>query len=149
MTEEEKPEIGNDNMCKKPCNECPYRKASHAGWVGDATPEEFMEATFGEELVDMGGHQMFMPRGLEYPMPCHLTIDYNDPNWEKKWEKGWESGEGTGSLCAGAAIMFRNRAKLPKISLPQREADRENVFSRPEEFIAYHHGGDFKSWEKK
>ena len=142
-----KPEVGNDNMVKKPCNDCPYRRKSWAGWTGDATPEEFMAATFGEEAVDMGGQLVMMPRGAEYPMPCHQTIDYTQAHWKDKWEEGWDTGEETGSLCAGAAIMFANRCKLPRhLSLPKREADRENVFTTPQEFIAHHRGGDFQSW---
>jgi hypothetical protein len=133
------PEIADDNMCKKPCRACPYRKESAPGWLGSSSPEYFMRTTFGEEG--------FMT-GPESPMPCHLTIDYEDPDWRKRWEEGWATGEGTGSLCAGAAVMFANRVKMPKfIRLPVREADHENVFSSTSEFIAHHRGGSVHSWD--
>lgn len=129
---EEEPEIAGDNMCKKPCRACPYRKKSLPGWLGAASPEHFMLTTFGEKPFETEAGTIMMPVGPEYPMPCHLTIDYEDPEWKDFWEANWAHGERTGSLCAGAAVMFANRAKRPKyINLPKRPADRENVFTTP------------------
>lgn len=149
--EVKKPEVSSDNMCKKPCRDCPFRRKSLPGWLGAASPEHFMLTTFGEKAVEVDGGKltMMMPAGPEQPMPCHLTIDYNDPYWSEKWNENWESGEETGSLCAGAAVMFANRAKKPKyINLPKREPDRENVFTTPQEFIDHHRSSGFRSWQK-
>ena len=146
---EEDLEIEDDNMLRKPCRACPYRKKSLVGWLGASSPEDFVAATFGEEIVDVGGGRMaLLPRGEESPMPCHLTINYEDPEWKEKWLGGWDKGKGTGSLCAGAAVMFANRVKLPRhIDLPSRAADRENIFTQPTEFIAHHRSGTIQSWD--
>lgn len=131
--DEEKPVAERDGMTKKPCRECPYRRASAPGWLGSSTPEQFMLATFGQDF----------PPIPESPMPCHLSIDYEDPDWQDKW-----ANRETGALCAGAAIMFANRVKLPKyIELPRRERSDE-VFTHPEEFIAHHRSTGAHSWEE-
>lgn len=100
-----------------PCRECPFRCDSAPGWLGDSDPEEFMRTV----LADV-------------PMPCHLTIDYDVPNWKELWENGL-----MGVHCGGAAIFFTNICKVSRDSdRPRLEADHEQVFSRPEEFIAHH-----------
>lgn len=67
-------------------------------------------------------------------MPCHLTVDYEDPNWQKKWE-----AKKIGRLCAGAAVFFANICKSSRdrdrLVLPP---DRETVFAWPAEFLAHH-----------
>lgn len=35
-------------ICKTPCRECPWRRASLAGWVGGNTPEEWAELAQSE-----------------------------------------------------------------------------------------------------
>lgn len=137
-------DIADDNMLKKPCRSCPFRRASAAGWLGASSPEQFMLATFGE--AEIGG-EFFMQVKNEEPMPCHLTINYDDPEWLEKWEEGWKDGQETGSLCAGAAVMFANRVKKPRIDLPEREADRDNVFTHTKEFVEHHNNARVKSWE--
>lgn len=71
---------------------------------------------------------------MDYPMPCHITIDYEDADWQTKWEKKL-----VGRLCAGAAIFFANICKLSRESdRLQLPADRETVFAWPAEFLAHH-----------
>lgn len=98
----------------KPCAECPFKRHSLPGYLGADNPEDFIVKT----MADM-------------EMPCHMSVDYEDPAWEESLDDAQQ--------CAGSAIMFSNmckrsrdprRAKLP--------ADRETVFSRPEEFLAHH-----------
>jgi len=112
--------------CSKPCSQCPYRRQSLQGYLGESDPEEFMELTMSD-----------------YPMPCHQTVDYREPQWKKKWEAGQ-----VGKLCAGALIFFANICKRSRDgSRPTIPADRELVFSRPDEFIDYHNAAKVKSWK--
>ena len=108
-------------ICVKPCTECPFRRTSLPGYLGADNPADFIATAFGD-----------------YPMPCHSTIDYNDPAWKAKWEGGR-----TGRLCAGAAIFFANLCKLSRDrDRPTLPADRELVFAHPREFLAHHDGGE-------
>ncbi len=116
-----------DPIVEKPCRECPYRKKSFAGWLGAATPEQFMRSTMSDQR-----------------MPCHLTIDYDDPDWKEKW-----SQKKAGKLCAGAAVFFSNQCKLSRDpDRPRLEADRENVFSYAHEFIKHHRQHGRGSWSE-
>jgi hypothetical protein len=103
----------------KPCNACPWRRESAAGWLGASNPEEFIEQTLAE---------------LE--MPCHCAVDYDDPAWEKNQIPN-------APLCAGSLVFMRNVCKIPRNhehaeAVKSVEADRDNVFARPDEFIAHH-----------
>jgi len=110
---------------KEPCKQCPFRRKSMAGWLGDSDPEQFIETTMGD-----------------YPMPCHQTLDYNDPQWKEKWEAG-EAGK----LCAGALSFFANIGKVSRErGRPRREEDPE-VFETPQEFCDHHNSAKIKSWD--
>jgi hypothetical protein len=50
-------------MHKKPCDECPWRRAHPAGWLGGYTAEQFVEQ------INFDGP----------PLPCHKTIFDNQP----------------------------------------------------------------------
>jgi hypothetical protein len=71
----------------------------------------------------------------ELRMPCHLHVNYENDNWEAQSQQAPQ--------CAGRAIHFANRCKMPRnpslLSLP---ADRETVFSNPQDFINHHTLGD-------
>lgn len=104
---------------KQPCRECPFNRDSAPGYLGADDPVGFMAATLRDS-----------------PMPCHMTVDYEDPDWRA------ETGPfGDARQCAGAAIFFSNICKLSRDlhrdSLP---SDRETVFSTPQEFIDHHDG---------
>lgn len=102
---------------KAPCAACPFRRDSLPGWLGDATPEDFMAAVLGDA-----------------PMPCHETIDYSDPGWKEAWLEG-RKGKG----CAGSHVFFANIHKLSRDpSRPALPADRVRVFARPQEFLSHH-----------
>lgn len=112
---------------KTPCKECPFRRKSMKGWLGDSTPEQFMATTMAD-----------------VHMPCHKTLDYSDPQWAEKWVEG-EAGEG----CAGAHIFFANICKRSRDrSRPILPKDKKSVFSLPQEFIDHHNSGEFKSWKE-
>lgn len=110
-------QLGPRPICARPCAECPFRRASLPGYLGSDTPENFIATALAD-----------------YPMPCHLTVDYSDPEWRAKWERA-----GEGRLCAGAAIFFANLCKLSRDrDRPALPVDRALVFAHPGEFLAHH-----------
>ena len=112
--------------CEKPCGECPFRRASMPGWLGSNAPADFIVAITTEQ-----------------PLPCHSSIDYDDPEWRDKFMAG-----NVGRLCAGALIMSANMCKRPRDpKFPQRPADRELVFANHLEFMAHHEDAPVRSWE--
>ncbi len=80
------------NDLKKPCHACPFRKDSARGYVGDDTPQAFIAMTMSDQ-----------------PMPCHLTINYEDPEWEETYEED-------ASYCRGALNLFANTCKMSRDS---------------------------------
>jgi len=111
---------------KKPCNECPMRRVSAPGWLGAAEPEEIIDA--------MGGHGFGTPCNA---MPCHLTVDYDDPNWREQLE-GSKVRQ-----CSGQAIYLANICKMPR---PGETAvvgteNHKLVFGNRAEFLAHHNRG--------
>lgn len=65
-------------------------------------------------------------------IPCHLEIDYDDPDWSAK-----ASPEALHE-CAGAAIFRANCDLQSPESLSSPQANRKTVFADPIEFLAYH-----------
>jgi len=63
------------------------------GWLGAATPEDFIESTLSDEM-----------------MPCHPTVDYENPDWQEEML----SPDSNVQHCAGARIMYRNQCKRSK-----------------------------------
>lgn len=106
---------------KKPCNDCPFRRNAAKGWLGEASPRQFLLSTLHEEH-----------------MPCHMDIDYSDKDWP-------ETQEPDASFCAGALIFLNNQFKLPRdreLADACREVSRsDDVFARPQEFFEYHLNG--------
>ena len=102
---------------KEPCRDCPFRRKSVPGWLGADTPENFIETTLAD-----------------YEMPCHLTVNYEDPAWFQDLSAA--------QACAGASIFFANICKLsrdPKrLKLPP---DTEKVFASKTEFLTHHERG--------
>ncbi len=109
-----------------PCRECPFRKKAAPGWLGAATPEEFIDTTLADGL-----------------MPCHLTVDYE----KKDWQDEMVEMESSVQHCAGARIFYKNMCKVSRLPLiryleehgavraVQRSAD---VFLNRAEFLAHH-----------
>lgn len=94
----------------RPCNECPWRRASIPGWLGPFTADEWNSMAHGEIAV-----------------ACHTTIE-EEGNWDTPNIR----------QCAGIATFRSNVCKSPRdpevATLP---ADRENVFGYGE-FVAHH-----------
>lgn len=102
---------------RKPCKECPFKLSARPGYTGDATPTEFLAATL-----------------LDAPMPCHMSIDYDDPEWKAKW-----FAQEAGRHCSGAATFFANMGKVSRDrDRPTRPRDHETVFTLPQEFADHH-----------
>lgn len=104
----------------KPFWECPLRRKSLPGHLGEDTAKHFMETVMSD-----------------YEMPCHQTVDYANPAWFEDISNA--------ESCAGVAIFFANICKLSRdrdrMRLP---ADKETVFARPEEFIKHHEDSNGK-----
>jgi hypothetical protein len=110
----------------EPCSKCPFRRRSPAGWLGEATPASF--------IVEIS---------MERPLPCHPTIDYDDPEWLEKWGR-----QEIGKICAGSLILAANICKRPRDPrFPRLPRDSEAVFSTHLEFIRHHEDADVRSWE--
>lgn len=79
-----------------PCNFCPFRKGSAQGWLGTYTPELILSHIMGET-----------------PFPCHITVDYENPNWRETLF----TADTKVQACAGFLIMQRKFAKLSRDTL--------------------------------
>ena len=73
--------------CKTPCNECPFRKNSLAGWLAEYTPTHLHQIVMGEQ-----------------PFPCHLTHEENISFDEAKKLP----------LCNGALAYMKKNGKSPR-----------------------------------
>lgn len=104
----------------RPCNACPWRRASAPGYLGQYTPQDFIGS------VD-----------AEVPLPCHKALEGLEE------EEAEEYMAEDAPYCAGALVYMRNTGKSPR-DIVLREArqgvgpNRENVFSTPGEFLAHH-----------
>jgi hypothetical protein len=97
-----------------------------AGWLGEATPESF--------IIEIS---------MERPLPCHPTINYEDPKWLRKW-----NNQETGRICAGSLIMAANMCKKPRDPrFPKLPRDTEAVFATHLEFLQHHNEASVKSWK--
>lgn len=70
-------------------------------------------------------------------MPCHMTVDYSDPDWPETLNTDQVS------YCAGAAIYLNNTWSSPRdpkwgAVVRRLEDDRESVFAWTNEFLAHH-----------
>lgn len=106
--------------CKdQPCSQCPFRRKSMPGWLGDDTPEHFVEMAHGEENL-----------------PCHKTVDYTKHDWKERQVRGPKA---TAHECAGAAIYRANVLKeVRDRKVCRLPPDEKTVFATPKEFIKHH-----------
>lgn len=104
---------------KTPCAECPWRRNSLRGWLGEDNPEDFYRANITNEGA----------------MPCHMQIDYEDPHWK-------ETQLPDADLCAGSLIYFNNTNKRPRDPEIAQAVDAvgtsPQVFEWPDQFIGHH-----------
>jgi hypothetical protein len=93
------------------------------GWLGAGSPESFIDCMQRDE-----------------PLPCHQTIDYDNPHWLVEWMH-----QKNGNMCAGALIFLAN--KLQHHPFQKMAKDHENVFSNSVEFVRYHREAAVHSWD--
>jgi hypothetical protein len=121
---------------KQPCNDCPFRRDSLAGWCGSSEPEWFVESALSDFAAYQDGTTV---------APCHKTVDYGDEQWEGTLEEA--------AACAGALIFARNNCKSPRDRVRAEmtaavDADHERVFSNGAQFIEHHRNpAGMRSWE--
>lgn len=98
---------------KKPCIECPFKKNSLPGYLGNMSyqPIEYLQHLNAIE-----------------PVECHLTVDYNSDDHSNS------------KPCLGALQFMNNSGKLTRYyGSQQREAGKnKDVFSTTVEFIEHH-----------
>lgn len=68
-------------------------------------------------------------------MPCHMDIDYDDPDWQ-------DTQYPDADMCAGNLIYFRNHLKTPRdpglCAAVRAVEPSPHVFAHPGEFFAHH-----------
>lgn len=111
-----------------PCSQCPFRRASAPGWLGSYTPDGVIAAI-----------------QCDQPFPCHPTVNYDDPDWERKVM----APDSKAQHCAGFFILMRHMRKLPRDPEQYAQSKRldmtAEVFRTPAEFLAHHS----TNWRKK
>lgn len=116
-----------------PCRECPFRRASWPGYLGNDRPGPFIDKT---------------EAGVA--MPCHLTVDYERPDWREQADAA--------PICTGSLQYLKNTCKVPYVPPPEVpcppflrddipqvldaldgvQPDHDNVFSSRAEWLAHH-----------
>lgn len=76
------------SICAKVCKECPFRKDSVKGWLGDLTPEEMLEHIFHERVFS-----------------CHMTRGEDEEN------NFLQIVQGKQPICRGFIISATKSAK--------------------------------------
>lgn len=109
----------------EPCRSCPWRLNAPAGWLGANSPEGY-----SDELLKDG------------PLPCHMSVDYEDPAWEHK--------QFDAESCAGAAAVRANTGKLPRdpkeAAYVKKIGASDNIFTSVHDFIKHHNSSKVRSW---
>jgi hypothetical protein len=105
---------------EKPCKECPFRRDSMKGYLGNASyqPEDFLST-------------------IEHaPIPCHMTVDWEEDDEETIKDKSWSTP------CRGSLRFLNNSLKLPRdpeyANLTRISCKDKNVFQWKHEFIKHH-----------
>lgn len=103
-----------------PCKECPFRRTSAAGYLGEAShePEVFLNS-------------------LEHtPIPCHMIVDWEQASDDELEDACWNN------TCVGSLQYLKNQAKLPRNprydKLVREALKNPDVFTWKIEFINHH-----------
>lgn len=107
------------------CDQCPFRRLSAPGWLGENRPEDFAYiATEGQGIA------------------CHSLVDQENEQRRRQQEK-------SAARCRGALVMMANSCKLPvskELAALRRTVQVDPaIFSHEQEFIAHHRSG-VQSW---
>jgi hypothetical protein len=99
---------------RKPCKECPFKRTSAPGYLGQCNYDPVSFLNQPEEL------------------PCHLTVDYEskEPDFSKS------------KPCVGNIHFLNNRLKLSRdrefATTQKKYGKSQEVFSSVNEFIDHH-----------
>lgn len=105
--------------CAKPCNDCPWRRASAPGWLGPMGPLDWLRAA-----------------DSDLPIACHQTIVTEGDSKTGEWDHP------DIRQCQGAATFRANTFKEPRnAEVACGPSDRDSVFASKQEFYE-HHGGE-------
>lgn len=111
------------SVVKQACRECPFRRASVPGWLGESShdPKGFIAPHWNADL----------------PLPCHMTV-----NWESTSS---QERAATAPLCFGLLTMMKNSCKSPRNpelanTVRGMERNTDEFFGFIQEFIAHHAG---------
>lgn len=111
------------NLRKDVCRECPFRRKSAPGYLGEASydPHGFVGPHYHGDVR----------------LPCHMQVDWEDKTGKKS--KTLKDAP----LCRGFVIFIKNNVKWPengevRIAVDKVEVDRENIFGWMHEFVAHH-----------
>jgi hypothetical protein len=104
----------------QPCKECPFRKKSFPGYLGEAS----------------GDPQRFLLTLETKPIPCHMQVDWEGTDAEYADALAWTKP------CLGSLQFLKNTCKLPwdkKYAAMRNEAERNpEVFEIRTDFIKHH-----------
>lgn len=107
--------MGLPPVRRNPCGDCPWRVNSLPGWLGPHSADEWLAMAHGEG-----------------PIACHTTI-VGDENGDGDWDHP------DILQCAGAARFRANVCKSPRDpDIARGPADRENIFTWNDKFLAHH-----------
>lgn len=109
------------NSCSKPCPECPYRKTSLRGWLGESwsNPQRFLTQ-------------------LDIPQlhPCHMSVEWDSDEIEDEIDLDDKP------ICAGAIHFMNNsfkRSRYPEVLVLQEKLGKsDEVFKNTMDFIQHH-----------
>lgn len=101
---------------RKPCPECPFRRAALGGWLGGTEIPDYIRAAHSD--IDVA---------------CHTSPGYQDGIADNL------------RSCKGLAIYRCNVGKLPRggsaaKAVRESARDTETVFASPMEFMQHHAG---------
>ena len=106
-------------MCKTPCEECPFRRTAMKGYLGS---------------YDNVDHFFTAHVQADNPNPCHMTMDYSIENWQEEFNAGVH-----GKLCKGQAIFYANMCKIDRYNvIPRVRRNIKTIFQWAHEFLEYH-----------
>lgn len=98
---------------RRPCSDCPWRRASLPGWLGDLKPADWIRAAHGDDAIE-----------------CHTRVGKSGQ---------FIQCAGAATYRANVAKTPRPGAfRFLNVVPMQLPADRENVFATPAEFMEHH-----------
>jgi hypothetical protein len=121
---------------KRPCRECPFRKASLPGWLGSDTPQEVVDHVLGRQEIEPG----LIVGGEPQDYACHMDVDRVMDR--EGYETDDEIQDDEVSHCAGALHFLKTSCKAPKDHEKSKAIDAvvatEPMLLNYHEFLKHH-----------